>query len=289
VSGSWTTPLAPIADGLVVRLEEVGSTQDEARRLAVAGTRHGTCVVARRQTAGRGRLGRSWLCVEGSLACSFVLRFHIGQEPIPGGSIHDQASASRGLAPDAKARAPRLTLLAALALAEAVTELGARGAGVKWPNDLVIPWPTPGPLGPLRKVAGILVEGLFDGRDLVGAILGVGVNVRRGALPETVSDIAACLEDAGATPHPDAVLAALRPRLDAWLPAAFADAAFTRALTSLRATSVTLGRRVRVEGIEGEAVDLDADGALLVRDGTGVVHVVRAGDVCLASSGDPER
>lgn len=129
------------------RFDEVDSTQRVARALAEEGAPHGTVALAERQTAGRGRLGRTWQSAAGeNLTFSVVLR--------PTGPVRD---------------APLLTLGAAAGLAEAL-ELR-----VKWPNDVVTP--------DGRKVAGLLAEMETDGAAIRYVVLGVGLNVNQAAFP----------------------------------------------------------------------------------------------------------
>lgn len=129
----------------VAVLAETGSTQDAA--LALADGEPGALVVAARQSAGRGRLGRTWVDQEGrGLAATFAL----SAERFPPG---------------------RLSVAAGLGAAMALDELGLSCGklGVRWPNDVVEPRPRP---GGGRKVAGVLIE--VRGRL---ALVGVGINV----------------------------------------------------------------------------------------------------------------
>ncbi len=107
---------------MVIHLEECESTQIEARKLALEGAPAGLVVVARKQTAGRGRQGRAWLSTEGALTFSMVLR------PNP--------------------LTPRITLTAGVAVLEALDELGVH-CQLKWPNDVMLEG---------KKLAGILTE-----------------------------------------------------------------------------------------------------------------------------------
>ncbi|OGQ14120.1 MAG: biotin--[acetyl-CoA-carboxylase] ligase [Deltaproteobacteria bacterium RBG_16_71_12] len=243
----------------VLRLDQVDSTQRAARALVHDGAPHGTLVVARRQTVGRGRLGRAWHSDEGGLWLSMIIR---GALPAT--------------------RAPRLTLGAAALALDALDALGARAA-VKWPNDLLLPHPSPTPrIGPWRKLGGLLLEGvLLDGGVLRAAVLGVGINVRRppGGFAAELAELAVSLQDAGVDVEVDAVLDALAPRLQAHALDAIDDAPFTTVLAALRVRSATIGRRVEIDGVVGLAERLDDDGALCVRDDAGALHTVRAGDV----------
>ena len=257
-----------MAEAPIVRLDQVDSTHREARARLSQGAPHGTLVVARRQSAGRGRLARSWRSDEGGLWLSMIVR---------------------GTLPSTQA--PRLTLAAAALVVEALDELAAsRGmavrAGVKWPNDLMLPHPIESArLGPWRKVGGLLLEGVdLDATTLKSAVLGLGLNVRRppGGFGPELEGIATSLEEAGLDAHVEELLQALGPRLQRRLLHAAEDGPFAGVLDALRVRSATLGRRVTVEGVAGRADALLPDGALRVIDEHGHAHVIRAGDVWLA-------
>src|SRR5215216_1447665 len=136
----------------VLRFDSLPSTNTEAARQAALGTPEGLCVLAREQTAGRGRRERTWASPkDAGLYLSVVLR------------------------PTVEARRwPLLTLAAALAVRDALRESCALAADIKWPNDL---------LAGGRKLCGILAE-TAEGARGRAVVLGVGVNLRRGSFPE---------------------------------------------------------------------------------------------------------
>ena len=163
-----------------------------------------------------------------------------------------------------------LSAAAALALADTAASVAAAPCTLKWPNDVLV--------GAL-KVAGILVE--LD-RTASGwtAIVGIGLNVN--AAPDLPT--ATCLADvAGRAPAREPLLVDLLARLEAELSLSATTPATLMA--RWRARLDTLGRPVQVHEIErdwhGLAVDVDAEGSLLVRDEEGMVRAVRAGDVSL--------
>ena len=140
-----------------------GSTNTDAAELAAAGAVHGTLVIADRQQAGRGRRGRVWESPAGeNVFMSIVLRPRIPAE-----------------------KAPMLTLVMALALAEGISVISGVQAGIKWPNDIVIH---------RHKICGILTEMHMnsDGsiRDIV---IGVGINVNMQEFPASIRDMAGSL------------------------------------------------------------------------------------------------
>ncbi|HYR18923.1 MAG TPA: biotin--[acetyl-CoA-carboxylase] ligase [Myxococcales bacterium] len=237
---------------------ELPSTNDEAHRLAELGARHGEVVIAELQTHGRGRRGRTWIAPPGkSIALSVVLR--------------------PSLSP---ARAPEITLAAAVAVCEAARELGAGSARIKWPNDVECGG---------RKLAGLLTELRADGEGIRHVVLGVGLNC--GLLPEDfpeeLEDQATSLRIEKGEEVPRALACArLLEALDEWL--ALHDVeGFAPVRDRWRQLSSTLGRRVRVAlepgVLEGDAVDLAEDGALLVRTQDEALTRVMAGDVTYCS------
>jgi len=259
VSGPNTAP--------ILRYDELASTQDEAKAL-VGRAAAGTSIVAARQSAGRGRLGRAWLGPDEAVFLSMVL------EPrCP------------------STRAAHITLGAAVGVLTALASAGV-SARVKWPNDLVIARErmpmrvseSDGKLGPYRKVGGVLVEAVrFSGPPAHGildaCVVGVGINVGAFAWPAELLPSAGSLADAGYRGTVDDVVGAVHRALPAAVAGALAD--FDGALAILRAHSATLGRRVSHEGVTGLARDIDDDGALVLVDDRGVTHTVRAGDVWL--------
>jgi BirA family transcriptional regulator, biotin operon repressor / biotin---[acetyl-CoA-carboxylase] ligase len=234
-------------------LGDVGSTQDELARLAAAGAPDGTVVTAEHQTGGRGRRGRSWSDAPGeNVLVSILLR-----------------------PPVSAAEAPALSLVGAVAVVDALAATAGIAAGIRWPNDILIEG---------RKLAGILAEGVTrpDGR-LQHALLGIGLNVNQTAFPPTVRDLATSLRIVTGHAHDraallDGLLAALDRRYRQFLSDGFAAMR-----SDWRAHSVTLGRLVRTaDGLDAEAVDVDDDGALVLRANGGAAMRLRAGEIVSA-------
>jgi BirA family biotin operon repressor/biotin-[acetyl-CoA-carboxylase] ligase len=241
--------------GLVVEiLAEAPSTNAVVAARAREGAPEGLVVVADHQTAGRGRLDRTWETPPGTaLTFSLLLR------------------------PTAPAAAwPWLPLLTGYAVAEALAGRGY-GAGVKWPNDVLIGE---------RKVAGILVERV-ETPDGPAAVVGVGLNTAMTAAELPVPTATSLLLESGAAEPPDRaevladVLTGIRETYGEWV---LGGAAATEELAvSYAAACRTLGRDVRVDlpdgtTLEGRAVAVDATGRLVVEAADGR-HEVGAGDV----------
>ncbi|MBS44822.1 MAG: biotin--[acetyl-CoA-carboxylase] ligase [Nocardioides sp.] len=234
-------------------VEETPSTNALVAERARAGAPDGLVVVAEHQTAGRGRLDRTWVTAPGTSATFSML-----------------------LRPTRPAETwPWLPLLTGYAVDKALKAVGL-DAGVKWPNDVLV--------GDL-KIAGILLERV-DTPDGPAAVVGVGVNVDHTAdeLPvETATSLSLALgRPVDRTDVLVQVLSAVREAYDAW--EVGGEAASEHLAESYAAACVTVGRRVRVElpdgsTLLGQATGVDRSGCLQVRDDAGAQHTVAAGDV----------
>ncbi|MFO1128245.1 MAG: biotin--[acetyl-CoA-carboxylase] ligase [Rhodospirillales bacterium] len=248
---------ARLPDGYrLLVLPSVTSTNDEVKRLALAGEAAGLVVNAGEQTAGRGRQRRIWTSPPGNLYLSILLR------------------------PDCPLqRVPEIGFVAAVAVADAVAAVLAEPArvGCKWPNDVLIDG---------RKVAGLLLETATEANGGVDwAVLGIGLNIV--SYPEHTGGILAAtsLVVAGASGvRPDAMLErvveAFARRLDDWRQGGFAPvrAAWrARAHRPGDALSVRLGFDGEI--LSGRFVDIDGRGALVI-DTAGGRRTIAAGD-CL--------
>jgi BirA family transcriptional regulator, biotin operon repressor / biotin---[acetyl-CoA-carboxylase] ligase len=233
---------------VLYELDEVDSTQAVARALAEARAVEGTVVTAEHQRAGRGRGGRSWLDRPGeSLLLSVILRPAI-----------------------AAAAVSQLALLGAVAVAEAVEEVAGLAPGIKWPNDLVLEE---------RKFAGILVEAASEGGAVIRAIVGIGINVNQREFPVDLAARATSLGLArGAPVDRRGLRDQLLSRLEHWYRVWIARG-FGPVYPEWCRRTVTLGRSVAAGAVDGTAVALDRDGALLVRAADGRTHRVVAGEV----------
>lgn len=220
------------------------STSDEARRLADAGSPHGTAVHADQQTAGRGRLSRRWFSPLGNLYLSIVLRLDL--PPV---------------------RRIELGFLAALAVADTVDNLLPRQVRVmlKWPNDVLVHD---------GKIAGILLEQAGD-----AMILGIGLNVLHApsGIPYRVSTIVGCGGLATVDGAREKLLQTLASWLTIWQQGAFAP---IRAAWLRRAHPVGSPLGVRVAGnfVTGNFAGIDTDGALLLGTEQGLGRII-AGDI----------
>lgn len=225
--------------------ERIESTNDVGVAWLNAGAPDGGLVIADAQTEGRGRLGRTWYAPPGT-ALLFTTVF----------------AAPRDLA-------VRSTMLGALAVAETLREMGARGVGIKYPNDVQIG---------RHKVCGVLAEAVW--MDKVGVALGIGVNIRVDFTGTVFEQTAISLETALNRPVDRAsLLTAIVTRLDFWRARLATDAL----PAAWRSYLNMLGEWVEVhtgsEQIRGIAVDVSPDGSLQLRDRHGDLRSVWAGDL----------
>lgn len=232
--------------------DQAESTNSKAFELAHEGGSNGEVIVTEHQTAGKGRRGRSWVSPAGkSLAMSVILRPEI-----------------------APSRAPELTLVAAVALAQTLNDTGVE-ATIKWPNDVQIGG---------KKVAGILTELSADVERVHFIVLGIGVNLNADAadFPPEIAEIATSVQVVRRTPvHRALFVAALLAQLETWVDT-WTDEGFEPVRAAWKQLSSTLGQEVLVRAdnreLRGVAEDIDASGALLLRVGDKLERVL-SGDV----------
>ena len=227
----------------IITYPSVDSTNAVAKRLALAG--EGECAVtAAEQTAGRGRLARSWQSPAGEgLWVSLLLRPRNIPAQCAGGAV----------------------FVAALAMAEALSAYGP--ARIKWPNDLVMGG---------KKICGMLAEAGFREGKCDWLVLGAGVNLLQTGFPEELPH-ATSLFQTGARVAPGELLPVFLERFEPWY-ALWQRDGLAPILEGIRPLSATLGQGIRIEGREGKALGFREDGALLWQV-DGKIEAVLAGDV----------
>jgi len=244
----------PLLPGFSVEvLPEIDSTNTELMRRARAGRHEPVLLVAERQTAGRGRMGRVW---------------QDGGAPEAGELPSLMFSLGLPLAP---ADWSGLSLAVGLSVVESLDPDARAGLGLKWPNDL---WRND------CKLAGILIETAGGGAALPGqaplpryVVIGIGINVLQRPIEGTSTPLAALRDWQPQASAPDALLRVIPPLVARVL--GFADSGFAPLLPRFLARDVLLGRSVRTsDGLEGVAAGVDAGGALLVHtaQGTQAIH-----------------
>jgi len=228
----------------------LSSTMDLAMQLGIQAAPNGTLVLAESQTKGRGRLGRSWFSPKyKGIYLSLILRPKIS--------------------PSA---APILTLLSAVSICEAVKKVVGLDAQIKWPNDVFIC---------NKKISGILTEMNAEVDKVNFVVIGIGLNVNNDK-KSLIAQATSLKEQAGQSVSRILLLQELLRRIENNY-SLLEDKGAQAIIDKWRSFSLTLGRRVKVycqdKHIEGAAVDIDQDGALLIRKDSGLMQKVFSGDV----------
>ncbi|HKJ04148.1 MAG TPA: biotin--[acetyl-CoA-carboxylase] ligase [Geopsychrobacteraceae bacterium] len=241
-------------DWAVHCLENTGSTNQDLRHMAEQGAAEGTVLVADRQSAGRGRLGRRWESPAGvNLYCSLLLRPQIPPQQVP-----------------------QLTFLTAVAAAEALIELYQLPVRVKWPNDLLVEG---------KKIAGMLNEMSAESEQVHFVLLGLGINLNMTA-EQFPADLrypaTSVMLERGATVERLDFVRFLLQRVDD-LYRIYLEEGFWAIRRRWEGFSDLLDRDVQVDqnpGIrKGRVVGLDDDGALRLQLEDGQIERILAGDV----------
>jgi len=225
--------------------QEIGSTMGVARELARKGAKEGTIVIAESQTRGRGRLGREWLSPKGGIYFTLVLRPEISP-----------------------AYAPRINLMASVAVAKAIRKTFGLKAELKWPNDVLIKG---------RKVCGILAE-MEAEMDKVNFInLGIGINANT-SISQYEKTATSLKEELRKEVSRKQLLNSMLKEI------AKQQALLTenKLLEEWKKLSATLNKLVKIvapgEEITGRAIDIDTNGALVIKGKDGSLRSVIAGD-----------
>ncbi len=237
----------------LLSFDTLDSTNDEAKRLAKAGGAHGAVVWAKRQTVGKGRMGREWISQEGNLFVSILLK---PEKPLP--------------------ELSQLSFVASVAVVEALSALFEREhqLACKWPNDVLLDG---------KKLAGILLESFacdVDGKHWV--VVGVGVNVDSHPSAEAQFP-STCLTEAGVElVSAKIVLSRFIHHFiecyNEWSNKGFAPIR-KRWLKLAWGVKSDITARLPDSEITGIFQEIDATGGLIIKDRKGVKHTVRAADI----------
>jgi BirA family biotin operon repressor/biotin-[acetyl-CoA-carboxylase] ligase len=219
--------------------EEVDSTNLEAKRMITSGLDQDLLLIATKQSAGRGRVSRTWYSPEGGLYFSLITKPRLGTQFAP---LH--------------------SLLCGCAVAKGIQSLGIEKVQLKWPNDVLVME---------DKIAGILNELISVDSKTSWIILGVGINqnITIRDFPEELTYISTSIQDIlGKKTSPELLLSNIITELDELLVTAETEQSFNSILRKWKNLSGTLGRRVRVDDgnqvYSGIAETLLDDGSLVV-------------------------
>jgi len=232
--------------------KETASTNDTAYDLAASGEKEGSVVIAESQSAGRGRMGRKWFSPKSKGAYfSVILRPDILPKKVPG-----------------------ITLFSALSVAKTIRETMNLDAFIKWPNDVLIDG---------QKICGVLTEMNAETDKINFVIIGVGINIntKKEDLPKGATSI---MEELGRELSRIETVRGIFKNLDKYYKL-FKNGDMGEIIKEYKEFSNFLGTRVQVSyhdtKIEGYAIDVDSDGALILRMDSGLNERIMAGDVTM--------
>jgi len=234
---------------------ELSSTNDLAKELAMKGAEEGTVIIAETQSHGRGRLGRRWISPRGGIWFSTILRPQVSPKD-----------------------ALKLTLMTAVAVAKTIGNTFNLNAEIKWPNDVLIKG---------RKICGILTEMRARENIVDFVVIGVGINanVNVDTFPEYLKRSVTSLEkEMKRDIERERFLRALLEELERYYKI-FERNGFDIILREWKSLSSLLGAYVEIAGfderIEGLAIDVDQNGALMIKAKDGTIRKVMSGDATL--------
>lgn len=240
----------------VYYFDEIDSTQNFAMKISSENTEDGTVIIAKRQTAGKGRLGRSWISPKGGLWFSIILK--------PSFDI---------------SHASLVPILVSVAIGKTIEELSDLKPSLKWPNDVTIDG---------KKVAGIIIDTSVESNTIGAMAIGIGVNVKIDSkkIEKKIKGTSnfygvTSLEDFKVKIEPKIFLRVFLQKSEDLL--ALLEQGDSQKITKdwIKRSS-TIGKTVSIHNsdkvIEGKAVDLDKDGSLLIKKDQKIVKVF-AGDV----------
>lgn len=240
-----------------VTLKETGSTNDDATRLLAEGKEDPFVVVAETQTGGRGRLSREWYS---EASCGLYMSF--GFRPkLPPGAMR------------------RFTIWVGASLSAAISDLLNTDIKIKWPNDLYYN---------TRKLGGMLTEARIDSDTTRDLVFGLGVNYcpPEEGWPQGIAEVATSMKEASSeAPGINEACAKLITAVtDAYY--SYLDGSYESEFNALwERFDMLKGRKVYTTGssivISGTADGVDSSGALRIRDASGNIHRIQAGDVSI--------
>jgi BirA family transcriptional regulator, biotin operon repressor / biotin---[acetyl-CoA-carboxylase] ligase len=236
----------------IAYFKTLSSTNIKAKELAEGGADEGALIIAEAQTEGRGRRGRSWLSPAGhGIYATLVLR--------------------PAMSP---AGAPRITLMTAVAVAEALLSLLELDIKIKWPNDIMVKG---------KKLAGILTEISTEMDSINYIVVGLGLNVNAPDFPKELEKRAtSILIETGRSFSRIKLLRAYLEQFEKYYKM-FTSNHFKPIMQRWKELSGIIGQEIIVDVVgqshRGLVVDIDDDGVLILKDSDGIIHRIFSGDV----------
>lgn len=237
----------------VVYYDETDSTNNQAKAYGEKGAEHGTLFVADMQAAGKGRRGRAWVSPAGS---SIYMTILLHPEVLP-------------------TKAPQLTLVMAMAVAEGIRSVTGLETMIKWPNDIIIHG---------KKICGILTEMSTEIDYINYVVIGVGINVNQETFPEEIRETATSLKiEKGSSVRRSELIASVMKSFEQFYEIFMETEDLSGLREAYNAILVNRGRRVRIlepgQEYEADALGINRTGELVVRTEDGQKKEIYAGEV----------
>lgn len=236
----------------IIYQQTMDSTNTQAKRLGEEGALNGTVVVTERQTAGKGRRGKTWISPPGNIYFTFLLRPEV---------VVDRASI--------------ITLVSALALAKAIDAVTDLDTQIKWPNDVIANG---------KKLCGILTESSTDLEYINYVVVGIGVNCNQTEFPEEIQDIASSIRnETGAEVDRAEILGTFLDYFEKYYEIFLETEDMSQLAEEYNAILVNRGKEVRILEKDREkimrAIAIDDRGGLVVEDRQGRQETIISGEV----------
>lgn len=240
--------------------KQIDSTNEQAKKFASRGAAEGTLLIAEKQTRGKGRLGRRWVSPPGGIWMSVILKPNFSPQ-----------------------EAPVVTMVATVAVAEAIKEVTGVEAKIKWPNDVVIEI---NKNRIIRKVCGILTEMGAEVDRINYLVVGIGINVNN-RLPKELSHTACSLNELAGKVSRTLLTRRVLQKVEYYYSLMLEKGADV-IIKECRRLSTILGRMIKVttaeEVIAGKAIDIDNKGSLILQLKNKTKKEIFAGEITLPRS-----
>lgn len=245
-------------DNTIIVMDEVDSTNLEIKRLARSGAKNGTVVIAEHQTSGRGRLGRSFFSPTGrGIYMSLLLKPSFEEE-----------------------RAVLVTTAVSVAVCRAIEKISGKQPLIKWVNDLYLNG---------KKICGILTEAIRDAKSgkIEYIVIGIGINCAKSEFPDDIKNIAGSICEKEEEISRNELIAEIIKEIN--LMGNLADS--RDFIDEYKRRSLVIGKDIRILGKterKATAIDIDANGGLVVKLSNGETKILSSGEISIRLSGNNE-
>lgn len=237
---------------IVERYDEIDSTNIRAKEWAKSGTPEGSIVLAESQSAGKGRLGRTWLSPKGTgIWMSIILRPHISPQQIS-----------------------QVTLVAGMSMRRAISEVTGLEAKIKWPNDIIVGE---------KKVCGILTEMAARANHAEYVVVGIGVNVNDESLDEAIPHATSLALEGGCAYDREQIIIQFANIFEGYYEVFLNTGNLGGLIKEYKDNCINLGKQVRISNNQEEYIayveDIDVDGSLIIKKADGRCETIFTGEV----------